>query len=866
MRLLVTRPRDEADRFAEDLKALGHTAILAPLLTIETRQETPDLEGIGALVFTSLNGVRAFADNSSERGLPSYVVGNRTAAAARAAGFTDVQSADGNVDKLVELIASTRENEASPLLQVTGVHMAGDLGKQLSRRGYEVRRAVLYEAKSLDRLPDAARTALETGDIDGAVFFSPRTAASFVQLVRASGLEHSTENLLAFCLSPAIAAEAGAVTWANVRVAAHPTQAALLAALAETQQTAQEDASMAQDGETPGKDATKSEKTQKTAEKSDGSSGNANDASQRTTPDRTTSVASVEGKPQAATAAAGSGSTVTKASASSTPASAAEQVIARFGGLRPTATKLGVAVSTVQGWKARGHIPETRHEDLRAAAKAHGIEIDDIDLTTTQVASQSNQAAAPATINPWTEPASSRDTPAARETAATLGTVGPLSGTTRAAERQDRSDPDVTSTSRRQGDPAEDSRDDEEEAHHGEYRDHGPAPATASRGGGLVLGLGLAIVLFAGGAIAAVYTRDYWEPFLPADPSASLQTDVTGLNDRVARLEAAPPAVDPARLDRLSDRLDGIAEDLAGLPDGETGAAAITELERRLGELTAQVQTNGGATTTAGEQPSPAGVSPADVSRLEDRISQMTADLEDLRGTVTETGITAANAASAAADSALADSAALSELQSELSSLQEDLQEVQGQAQQALSASAGDSGLALALGQLRDALRFSAPFETELQAVRSLIPAGDPLLEALAPLETHAGRGVPTRDELAVRFEPMARSAVATSYDDSWSGRLMSRVSEAVSVRPVGEVEGDSARARIARAEARLDNDDLAGAVEALSGLQGQAAAIAETWSTDASARLAGEEALTELTRRTLARLTPATGPSAVSE
>ena len=863
MRLLVTRPRDEADRFAEDLKACGHTPILAPLLTIETRQETLDLEGIGALVFTSLNGVRAFANNSSERGLPSYVVGNRTAAAARAAGFTDVQSADGNVDKLVELIASTRENEASPLLQVTGVHMAGDLGEQLSRQGYEVRRAVLYEAKSVDRLPDAARTALETGEIDGAVFFSPRTAASFVQLVRASGLEHSTENLLAFCLSPAIAAEAKAVTWANVRVAAYPTQAALLTALAETQQTAQEDVSMAQDGETPGKDATEREKAQKADAKPDGSSGGADNASHGTTPSRTTSAASVEGKPQAATAATGGGSTVTKASASATPASAAEQVIARFGGLRPTATKLGVAVSTVQGWKARGHIPETRHEDLRAAAKAHRIEIDDIDLTTTQAASQPNEAAPPASVNPWAEPASSRDTPAARETAATPGTVSPSSGSSRAAKRQNRSDPGVTNTSTRQGDPAEGSRD-EEETHHGEYRDHGAA--TASRGGGLLLGLGLAIVLFAGGAVAAVYTRDYWEPFLPAGPSASLQTDVTGLNDRVTRLEAAPPAIDPARLDQLSDRLDGIAEDLAGFPDGETGAAAIAELERRLGELTARVQTNGGAATTAGESLSPAGVSPAEVSRLEDRIAQITADLEDLRGTVTETGVTAAAAASAAADSALADSAAMSELQSELSSLQAHLQEVQGQAQQALSASAGDSGLALALGQLRDALRFSAPFETELQAVRSLIPAGDPLLEALAPLETHAGRGVPTRDELAVRFEPMARSAVAASYDDSWSGRLMSRVSEAVSVRPVGEVEGDSPRARIARAEARLDNDDLAGAIEALSGLQGQAAAVAETWSTDAAARLAGEEALTELTRRTLARLTPATGPSAASE
>ena len=82
----------------------------------------------------------------------------------------------------------------------------------------------------------------------------------------------------------------------------------------------------------------------------------------------------------------------------------------------------------------------------------------------------------------------------------------------------------------------------------------------------------------------------------------------------------------------------------------------------------------------------------------------------------------------------------------------------------------------------------------------------------------------------------------------------------------MGEVEGDSARARIARADARLDNDDLAGAVEALSGLHGDAAAIAETGVADATARLAGEETLSELTRRTLARLAPATGSAAATE
>ncbi len=58
----------------------------------------------------------------------------------------------------------------------------------------------------------------------------------------------------------------------------------------------------------------------------------------------------------------------------------AERIIARFGGIRPMAHKLNVPVTTVQGWKKRGAIPEVRHDDIRAAAVAHGIELDPADL------------------------------------------------------------------------------------------------------------------------------------------------------------------------------------------------------------------------------------------------------------------------------------------------------------------------------------------------------------------------------------------------------------------------------------------------------------------------------------------------------
>ena len=48
-------------------------------------------------------------------------------------------------------------------------------------------------------------------------------------------------------------------------------------------------------------------------------------------------------------------------------------LIEKFGGIRPMAMKLGIAVSTVQGWKQRDAVPGQRIEAIRAAAAQHDI-------------------------------------------------------------------------------------------------------------------------------------------------------------------------------------------------------------------------------------------------------------------------------------------------------------------------------------------------------------------------------------------------------------------------------------------------------------------------------------------------------------
>jgi uroporphyrinogen-III synthase len=101
----------------------------------------------------------------------------------------------------------------------------------LGTDGFAVRRAVLYEAVAAARLSDATAALLRDGRIELALFFSPRTAASFVRLLHAAGLSGASNGMTAVTLSSAVAATLDGLGWRDVRVAAARTEAAMLDAV-----------------------------------------------------------------------------------------------------------------------------------------------------------------------------------------------------------------------------------------------------------------------------------------------------------------------------------------------------------------------------------------------------------------------------------------------------------------------------------------------------------------------------------------------------------------------------------------------------------------------------------------------------------
>jgi uroporphyrinogen-III synthase len=232
MRVLVTRPQADAAPLIEALQALGYQVLNEPLLAVEPiRTARIDLDGVQALLFTSANGVRVFAELSPARGLPVFAVGEATARAAEGVGFTRTENAGGTVEDLADLVVRRLDPAAGTLFHGAASQVAGDLKGLLEAAGFAVRRSVLYRTRPAERLSPETRRAIAEGRLDAVLFFSPRTAETFVRLSADAGLSTAFASCHAVCLSQAVGTRLEALTWRDIRLAAQPDQDHLLRAL-----------------------------------------------------------------------------------------------------------------------------------------------------------------------------------------------------------------------------------------------------------------------------------------------------------------------------------------------------------------------------------------------------------------------------------------------------------------------------------------------------------------------------------------------------------------------------------------------------------------------------------------------------------
>jgi uroporphyrinogen-III synthase len=227
MRVVVTRPQSDGERTAAALRARGHDVLLAPLMRVEPL--AANLAGTwSAVMVTSANAVSAIAGNPARAGLvklPLFAVGQRSADAARDAGFSNVRSADGDARDLVRMLVTQRMTVKAPMLYLAGEDRAADLVGELSAHGISAEMRIVYRAVTAP-FPPALVAALADGKVDAVLHFSRRSAENYVAGAKDAGIAGPALVVRQLCLSAQVAEPLAAA--GQIFIAARPDETALM--------------------------------------------------------------------------------------------------------------------------------------------------------------------------------------------------------------------------------------------------------------------------------------------------------------------------------------------------------------------------------------------------------------------------------------------------------------------------------------------------------------------------------------------------------------------------------------------------------------------------------------------------------------
>ena len=345
-------------------------------------------------------------------------------------------------------------------------------------------------------------------------------------------------------------------------------------------------------------------------------------------------------------------------------------------------------------------------------------------------------------------------------------------------------------------------------------------------------------------------------PLAAAAAPSSAQPSAAGANELLERLSNLQ-----SRLDALEDRrqvdsrfaASQVADERLAAVEARVEGSARTEdvatITGRVDELESGIAGSAIAVSQAVDERLAAVEAGVEGSARAEDVATITARVDELEsciaGRARGTEVEAIGARIDPLESALAGTAAvLANVEHRLAVLEEAPAGVRKVAE-----------LVNAVGQLRRAVSAGQPYALELDGLRAIAaPLGDSQLEsAIAALEEHVDAGVPTLDNLRERFSSLAPRLVradAFGPDPDWVDKTLDRLSSVVSVRRIGEIEGDSVEAKVARAESRLAAGNLEGAVASLGDLQGAALLVLEVWLADARARLAADVSIAEINER----------------
>jgi uroporphyrinogen-III synthase len=514
----------------------------------------------------------------------------------------------------------------------------------------------------------------------------------------------------------------------------------------------------------------------------------------------------------------------------------ADLIIEKFGGIRPMATKIGVPVTTVQGWKKRGVIPANRAQLIEAAAASHGVELTGlIRIVSGEAVTHIQLPKAPAT------PATSiAETP--RHSAPSLDQASIAELMSQLTQELNKGDEPT------------------------------PVAAASSQ----------ASTSTADTPAAPMTTKPQRRKIDPTVRTAWLAATVLALAVLVGLLAMRPGVAtikaQETQLTTLETELQTLKDQLARVRAQNTLLAGLVpqNLQSELGALRERAQTLEGAITSLGTQTKALteGVMGSATGTIENRLTAVEGHLTKLTTLngpeALQNFITRIKTWQATPDGQGTVARALAALQTHVQTLgvsaattfdgplpatitndpawAQTFGDLRGAELKA-------GALLLSLGQLRAHIaQGDAPLQAELAILTNLLgPTNTELTQAITALQPWANTGVMNTSGLQTAFEPARQAAIAATLESgqlSWLDQAQAKLHGLVQIERGGQaLIGTPTQRTLDVAARQVATGDLAAALVTLQGLGSPAAAHMADWARQAEGTLAARKVQDIMTR-----------------
>jgi uroporphyrinogen-III synthase len=226
--VLVTRPQPGATRTSERLLCSGFLPLVLPLTEIVSLPAKKAAGKFSAVAVTSASALRQASDEALRPllNLPCFVVGEATAAMARARGFETVTTGDGDGASLAQTVIE-ESCAGARILYLTGRVRAPDFEHALRTGGVHFRTLMSYDTVSVSYTTDFLLNFFNRGKIDYCLLYSRWSAEEFVRMLGQVEIAHHLDNTSILCLSNRIADVLSGLGRVSVCVANKPNEDAL---------------------------------------------------------------------------------------------------------------------------------------------------------------------------------------------------------------------------------------------------------------------------------------------------------------------------------------------------------------------------------------------------------------------------------------------------------------------------------------------------------------------------------------------------------------------------------------------------------------------------------------------------------------